>query len=230
MHCAVCAAIDEVCLHLCIAGAGLETLVALDVLDVHHNRITDAAPVAALTTLRILNLSSNRISTLPQLTALTSLAELNLRRNCLTSLHCGAPGHGRSSSNSGSNGDANSPGGSLWQCSGDRSPDSVPVGDGEGAPTAAASAAGAIVEEGRLGLPQCLQRLFASHNKVSAVGDVPALRALTHLRELALDANPLMNATHEIVRAALNCQHESGRACMQGGVAGGVAALFAKQQ
>lgn len=81
------------------------------------------------------------------------------------------------------------------------------VGAGAGAEWDRGAAAGAAGKGGSAraatdsvpGLPVCLQRLFVSHNKVATVGDVPALRALTQLRELALDANPLMSATHEIV-------------------------------
>lgn len=59
----------------------------MDVLDVHHNRITSAAPLSHLTSLRILNLSSNCLSSLSDLSPLRALAELNVRRNSLTSLH-----------------------------------------------------------------------------------------------------------------------------------------------
>lgn len=173
-------------------------------LDVHHNRITDAAPVAALTSLRILNLSSNRVAVLPHLCGLTCLAELNLRRNYLTSLHSGAPAVTGSLSDGEAPGDTDSPSCSVERCS---SSGAVDAGAGaEGDRGAAAVAAGkggaarAAAMERVPGLPLCLQRLFASHNKVAAVGDVPALRALTQLRELALDANPVMSATHEIVR------------------------------
>eukprot|EP00892_Ulva_mutabilis_P009807 jgi/Ulvmu1/7199/UM034_0108.1 len=179
---------------------GLDTLAALDVLDVHHNRITDATPIAALTSLRILNLSSNCVATLPPLASLTSLAELNLRRNCLSTLHFGTSPH-RSNVTDGC-----TPAEDAWlrasadACSSSGSPDVVPVrtvaGDGDVAMAAAADSRADETNGPRL--PPCLQRLFASHNKVATIGDVPVLRALTQLRELALDANPVMNATHEI--------------------------------
>ena len=176
-----------------MCAAGLDGLAALDVLDVHHNSIADAAPVAALTSLRILNLSSNRVAVLPQLSALTSLAELNVRRNCLSSLHFGAP--------------SSLPDGGTTMDSGSLSgigdvealAEPANAGEGEGTLDAGGFSVGVGVRDA-IGLPPCLQRLFASHNKVAAIGDVPVLRALTQLRELALDANPLMNATHEIVR------------------------------
>ena len=67
--------------------AGLEELQSLDVLDVHHNRISNSAPLSHLTSLRILNISSNCLACLSDLSPLRALAELNVRRNALTSLH-----------------------------------------------------------------------------------------------------------------------------------------------
>ena len=161
--------------------------------DMHHNSIADAAPVAALSSLRILNLSCNRVAALPQLSALTSLAELNVRRNRLSNLHFGAPNSlpdGGTTMGSGS-------------CSGIGDVEALVepayAGEGEGTLDAAGFCVGMRVRDA-IGLPPCLQRLFASPNKVAAIGDVPVMRALTQLRELALDANPLMNATNEIVR------------------------------
>jgi Leucine-rich repeat (LRR) protein len=67
--------------------AGLEELQCLDVLDVHHNRVTSVEPLVHLTSLRILNLSANALTTLSDLAPLQCLAELNVRRNALSSLH-----------------------------------------------------------------------------------------------------------------------------------------------
>lgn len=64
-------------------AAGLSGLQALDVLDVHSNRVSSLRPLTVLTNLRIVNVASNHLSTLPDLSPLSHLLELNLRRNSL---------------------------------------------------------------------------------------------------------------------------------------------------
>lgn len=53
------------------------------------------------------------------------------------------------------------------------------------------------------GAPPNLKRLFASHNKITLLSDIPLLRGLECLQELALDSNPIMTAGHENVCASL---------------------------
>lgn len=167
----------------------------------HHNRISDATPVAALTSLRILNLSSNRVMAVPQLSTLTCLAELNLRRNCITSLHAGASvANGISMFEADGDCTGEAPANADDVTSSSEPQMEGPSGPGPLGGSARGASGNLSSSQGPPGLPPCLQRLFVSHNKVTAIADVPALRALTQLRELALDANPLMNATHEIVR------------------------------
>jgi Leucine-rich repeat (LRR) protein len=50
------------------------------------------------------------------------------------------------------------------------------------------------------GIPPNLKRLFASHNKIALLSDIPLLRGLECLQELSLDSNPIMTTGHANVR------------------------------
>ncbi|GFO31885.1 leucine-rich repeat-containing protein 49-like protein [Plakobranchus ocellatus] len=59
----------------------LDSLMKLDVLDLHGNQISKIENLNHLTELRVLNLAGNSISHVDELSGIDSLAELNLRRN-----------------------------------------------------------------------------------------------------------------------------------------------------
>ena len=59
----------------------LDSLVKLDVLDLHGNHITRVENLNHLTELRVLNLAGNLIVEVDNLMGMDALTELNLRRN-----------------------------------------------------------------------------------------------------------------------------------------------------
>lgn len=65
--------------------------------------------------------------------------------------------------------------------------------------------------DGGAGGPPVLARLYASHNRILAVDDLVALSALTALRDLELDGNPLASINHPNVRRSLDYDHDVRR-------------------
>lgn len=66
----------------------MQDLQHLQVLDIHHNAVSDLSPLQQLPQLQVVNAAANRVQHLPGLMCLTQLTELNLRSNAISSITC----------------------------------------------------------------------------------------------------------------------------------------------
>ena len=73
---------------------GLESLINLDILDLHGNQITAVTNTKRLSALRVWNLAANSLKELPSLEGLVALQELNVRRNRIAKVSSGV-GHAK---------------------------------------------------------------------------------------------------------------------------------------
>ena len=74
--------------------AGLESLVNMDILDLHGNQISVMTNLNRLASLRVLNLAANALKKVPSLEGLSSLQELNVKRNRISKI-ASQTGHAR---------------------------------------------------------------------------------------------------------------------------------------
>jgi Leucine-rich repeat (LRR) protein len=139
--------------------------------------------------LDVLDVHHNRINDASPLTALENLRILNLSSNCISSLSDLSPLRRLAELNLRRNVLTSL---HFLDCTG-TSDNQDPAADQQsyGRENEALPPPGA---------PPGLQRLFVSHNRIALPEDIPVLRGLQSLRELALDSNPLADAGHEIVR------------------------------